>query len=425
MPRKVTIVEDIRLEKFVHGGQVIAPDEDGKKLLVWGGLPGELVNVRIIKKKSSYREGVVVEVKEASKDRIEPNEPNSYLSTSPWQIVSDSLESVSKQDILVETFYREGLDIDWSDFYSPQNVYGYRNKLEIGFWGDDRGLHLAHFVRGAHGKQIIEGNSLADERLNESARSFRDELDKMGIWAGKLKTLMLRSNTGGEVVGALFVKDEDIEFGEFTLPKSLKGLKVYFSNPLSPASVITKEMYSFGDIKLVDMVLGKNITYDVNSFFQVNLEVFEETLKDIKEVIDSGSFENVLDYYSGVGTIGIAVGANKLIESDDSNVEMAKLNTIGLNTEVVHSKSEQTNESIGEHDLVILDPPRAGLHENLVNFLVENKPKTIVYLSCNPSTQARDVKMMMNDYRVEFARGYNFFPKTPHIESLIVLSRLN
>ncbi len=445
--KKQTVINDIRLDKLVHGGQCLAEMTSGKKILVWGGLPGELVNARVVKKKSSYAEGIVTEVIEPSKYRILPEEPESYLSTSPWQIMAFSQESIVKQSILEEVFEREKIQkIRWSEFVSsasgreahdqihldssamsyPEGLsyYGYRNKQEFGFWGDDEGIHLAHFVRGTHGKQIVEGSRLASHVINNAATNFLVSINKFArtnnLRAGDLKTLVLRCSEAGETVGALFIK-EKINMSKFELTEGLKGLDIYYSNPKSPASVPTKKLYSFGDIKLTDEVLGINITYDVMSFFQVNIPVFELALKQIKKLIISAKS---VDMYSGVGTIGIALGSSVLVETEKNNVEMAKMNAEGTNAEIVEASAEAALSYIDEDKVLIVDPPRAGLHKKVIDQIAEVRPLQIVYLSCNPSTQSRDVKYLENDYKITYAQGFNFFPRTPHIESLIILERI-
>lgn len=416
--KKSLVIEKVELGKFVHGGQCIAETSEGKKIFVWGGLPGEIVDVRVIKKKSNYLEGIVEEVIRPSKHRIDAKELQSYLSTSPWQIVDFAFENESKQQILEETFEREKLDIEWDDFASGDKQYGYRNKLEIGFWGDDNGLHLAHYARGSHGKVIAENNALVADCINNAAREVCTEINKLDLWAGKLKTLILRCNKGSQVVGALFLKEE-IDLGNFNVPKSLKGLDIYFSNPKSPASVPTKLLKKFGDTNLSDEILGKQIEYSVLSFFQVNLEIFEQALSLIKAEIGASKST---DMYSGVGTIGVAVGSDILVESDEQNIKTAKINA--GKSEVVHAPSEKALNYVIPDHVLIVDPPRAGLHHDLVNKILEVLPPKIIYLSCNPATQSRDVKMLSEKYKVTLAKGYNFFPRTPHIESLIILEQI-
>ncbi len=418
MKRKDIVLQNIQLGKLVHGGQALAETEDGKKIFVWGGLPGELVHARVIKKKKSYLEAIVAEVITPSPDRIMPLEPLSYLSTSPWQILSIDAENRAKQAILAETFDREKIAVNWTDFYADEAEIGYRNKMEFGFWGDDDGVHLAHFVRGTHGKQSVTGSVLAHQIINDAAEAVRVELEKQDIWAGDLKSLIVRCSQEGKVVAALFVKKELTELSRIKLPAILQGLIIYYSNPQSPASVITKELYALGDITLKDRINENYIIYDVNSFFQVNLPVFKKTLAVIaKETQD----QKTVDLYSGVGTIGIALGSDVLVETDESNVAMARINVHGLPVEVVHAASEDALSYVTSDYTLIVDPPRAGLNQAVIDRINVVKPQKIVYLSCNPSTQARDVSLLSESYKIAYAQGFNFFPRTPHIESLVVL----
>ncbi len=131
--------------------------------------------------------------------------------------------------------------------------------------------------------------------------------------------------------------------------------------------------------------------------------------------------------YSGVGSIGLSVVGDKqnltMIETSEESTKQAKLN-IGdrNNCEVVTATAESVLEYLQGDEVVILDPPRAGLHKNVTSQLLDKKPPQIIYLSCNPSTQARDIKLLTDGgYKIKSAKGYNFFPRTPHIESLIIL----
>jgi 23S rRNA (uracil1939-C5)-methyltransferase len=334
------------------------------------------------------------------------------------------LENKAKQGILEETFDRAGLKgLSFKSFVFGEQQFGYRNKMEIGFWGDENGIHLAHYIRATHGKQIVVGSKLANNNINNASADFIKQINKLSqtvpLRAGDLKTVVFRCSRAGAVVSALFIK-KDIDFSSFELPNSLKGLVVYYSNPKSLASIPTKKLYSFGDIKISDTVMDNNITYDVMSFFQVNVSVFEkalEQMKNFKKELPS------IDMYSGVGTIGIVLGSSELVESEESNVIMAKLNAKGSLSKVVHLNSEEALDYVTKDKILILDPPRAGLHKKIIDRIAEVQPAQIMYLSCNPSTQARDVKLLEDYYKITHAQGFNFFPRTPHIESLVILER--
>lgn len=412
------MLEEIQITKLVHGGQGLGQLSDGRKIFVWNALPGEVVGVRVGRKKRDYAEGFAEEVLTASKDRIVPMD-EAYLSTSPWQIMKFEAENRYKKEIIVETFQREGLVLPEFEFITEGEPLHYRNKMEYSFWGDDDGLHLALFQRASHGKRIVTGSSIARPEIDETANKIIAILNKNGVRASSLKTIVLRSDSQGNVVVSLFVKD-----GTFQEISELKdictGITVVYSNPKSPASVVTETLYSYGSLVLRDKVLDTNISYGVHSFFQVNLSVFETALTAIHSAV--AGRKHIVDMYAGVGTIGLAVGAETLVEPDGNNTEMAKLNA-GKKAKVIQASTEQALEYITSDATMIFDPPRAGLHQRVIEKLREAQPTRVAYLSCNPATQARDMARLADCYEIEHFYGYNFFPRTPHIETLVILKK--
>lgn len=411
------MIETVKIEKLVHGGQGIGTLADGRRVFVWNVLPGETVQVRITKQKRGLVEGIAETVVEASADREKPRD-EAYLSTSPWQMMTYAAENLHKQAILAETMQREHVVYDdFIPMISGKQVWGYRNKMEYSFWADDSGLHLALFNRGSHQKIIIEGSSIAMPVVDRVARAILAVLNQHKIRGSQLKTVVVRASQTGRAAVALFVKDESFpELPE--LASIADGVAVYYSTPKSPASVLTRELYSYGSVTLTDHVLGTDITYNVNSFFQVNLEIFELALQAIKESLGQ---DDSIDIYAGVGTIGIPVGATSLIEIDSHNISMATQNVGNRNITVVQAPAEQATEHISTSQALIVDPPRAGLHSKMIEAVIAKRPPKLIYLSCNPITQARDLALLQAHYRIISITGYNFFPRTPHIESLAIL----
>jgi 23S rRNA (uracil1939-C5)-methyltransferase len=300
---------------------------------------------------------------------------------------------------------------------NPPGVFHYRNKMEYSFWGDDDGLHLALHMRGSHGKQIVQGSELALPALDAGAIAVLAELQKLNPRAGDLKTIIVRVSQTGDVVAALYTKLDS--FTKMSLPEGVKGLRVYHSNPKSPASVPTKLLYELGDASLQDSILDKQFTYDVESFFQVNLPIYEKVLSRIGEHAQDAP----VDMYAGVGSIGLSVGSKTLVELDPATAAMARENAKDGGEEVIEASTEKALEYITGDEPIIFDPPRAGLHAKVVERCLGVLPPQIMYLSCNPATQARDLALLQEKYTIEFFEVYNFFPRTPHIETLAVLSR--
>jgi len=322
--------ETVVIDKLVHGGQGLGTLPDGRKIFVWNALPGETVNVRIIKTKKSYAEGIAEEIITASADRIGPSETN-YLATSPWQMMTYDAENTYKKQIVDELFVHDGVMLpSYGAVMHDDRQWNYRSKMEYSFWGDDDGLHLALHQRGSHGKQIVQGSKLALLAVDKAANAICAQLnalnDGKGARASDLKTIIVRCDQAGNAVAALFTKLD--KFKELTLPPELKGLRVYHSNPKSPASVPTRLLYELGDCLLHDELLGRQFVYDVDSFFQVNLPVFEMALQVIKDHVDEPA---IIDMYAGVGSIGLSVAgeAVDLVELDPASVRMAAQNAEG------------------------------------------------------------------------------------------------
>lgn len=430
----------IQLEKIVGGGQALGTLDDGRKAFVWGGLPGETVTIRITKKKSHFVEGVVTEVLAASTERITPRNPESYLSTSPWQIMPLASEQHYKAALIEEAFELHDIVLpEPIDVFCDDVPYGYRNKVELSWYSDSapdgtETLDLAFFRRGSKGKIIVDGTSLARPEINQLARQVRDLLRTKQVTARQLKTLLIRCDQAGNCVWQLYTKDclGDVMIPDEATALSAQGGEIIYSDPRSPASRITERLACFGDPVLQDTILGVPFRYATEGFFQVNLPVYEQALRDMQrfvQVQDSTS-QPTLDLYAGVGTIGLTIGSDNVtlveINADAVREMQRNIRQLGRTSQAkaILAPSEQALEHITGDALIILDPPRAGLHADVITKLLATQPQRILYLSCNPVTQARDVALLATHYGIAYHRGYNFFPRTPHSEHLVVLDRL-
>ena len=495
-------LETIRLDKIVGGGQALGTLADGRKCFVWGGLSGETVTVRITKKKSHLVEAVVEEVISPSPDRIQPRDPDSYLSTSPWQIMPLEVEQTYKAQLIDDAFALHNVALSETiDIYCDNVAYGYRNKVEFSWYSEsvvsravsqkksglvsgpelfsdnnqeidadsdreessDDTLDLAFFRRGSKGKIVVDGTSLAHPAINNLARAIRDLLRHKRVAARQLKTLLVRCDQSGSCVWQLYIKDrlpEIITADEATeLPA--QGGEIIYSDPRSPASRITERLAHFGNTALTDTILGVPFRYACEGFFQVNIPVYEQALRDMREWVlrdrtgqHSGqqlghhqkiirdprevaqifsevplaANQPILDFYAGVGTIGLTIGGGNvtLVEINADAVREMQRNITELDrtdARAVLAPSEQALDYITGKELVIVDPPRVGLHSDVIATLLQQLPPRILYLSCNPVTQARDVALLQQNYHIVHHRGYNFFPRTPHIEHLIILDK--
>lgn len=390
----------LKTEKIIPGGEALTTRDDGKKIFLWNALPGEEIEEYITtKKKSSFEEGITTKIKTSSLHRVEPTD-QCYLSTSPWQIMDYDCELELKQALIVEIFREHNIDIDTPEIFTDGRDYFYRNKMEYAlYWDNETGkISLAFHARGSHKKIPIENSSIERPEIFAAANRIVEDLNARHEEARKYQSILLRCNQKGEVSGGLF------ENGK-------------------PHPVFKN---------LTDTILGHEYSYSPNGFFQINLPIYEMALKEIKKHIKT---EKVLDLYAGVGTIGLSVARDKsltLVECDKSAfAELARNCAEGASDapreklpQAVLAKSEEVTDYIAPDQTVILDPPRAGCDGKLIEKLLEVTPETIVYLSCNPATQARDVKKLLSAYKIIEIKTFNFFPRTPHIENLVVLSRM-
>ena len=410
----------VHVDKIIPGGQALGTLEDGRKIFFWNALPGEDVfEYEIIKKKSRYYEAISTKIENPSKFRVESKD-TCFLSTSPWQIIDWDYENQLKVDLVVEIFREHHIDIKKPEIFTDNNPYYYRNKMEYAlYWNNETELiELAFHLRGSHRKIPINNSSIERPEIFTAAQQIVDNLNNHHEEARKYQSILLRCNQNGEVSGGLYENHK-------------------------PHPVFKN---------LIDNILGQTYSYSPNGFFQINLPVYELALKEIKKHI---STNNVLDLYAGVGTIGLSVARDRqltLVEVDKSayaeldknckntiiedrtrltrsGMSEASPVTTGRSERVrndsilaVNAKSEEVLDYLEPDQTVILDPPRAGCDAKLINKLLETTPQKIIYLSCNPATQARDVKILSDKYQIKEIKTFNFFPRTPHIENLVILS---
>jgi len=420
-------IHEVTLQKVIYGGQTLAELSDGKKVFVWGGLPGETASVRVHKSKRNWAEAIIESVITKSDERIAPADPDSFLSTSPWQIYNYDYENKLKQELIIEQFTQHHLGLILDNFTAPEEPLHYRNKIEFSFWwsNESEQLDLAFYKRGTHIRQPVEGTSLGKECLNQAAVRVRDYLRLHNVQARDLKSLILRCSQDDVVVAQLYVKESNFPLKPLAEELDIAGISIQFSNPKSPASIITKTLHANGAQNLSDIILDARYSYSVDGFFQVSIPMYESALEAIRAHIDPSV--PLVDMYSGVGSIGLSLAAPNqqltLIELDERSIKEAKANAsqIKPDTKVIHARSESAVEYITSQATVVLDPPRAGLHQRVIDQLLDAKPKTVVYLSCNPATQARDIALLQSIYKPLYAHGFNFFPRTPHIENLVIL----
>lgn len=417
----------ITFEKIGHNGVSIGKFEN-KIVFAYGILPGEEALVKVIKNKKNFIEAEVLEILNKSPYRVEAKE-NHYLSCSPWQTFSYDWQVKIKKDLLKEIYLKfANIEIELKNFNRAKEIFGYRTKIEYSFLEENEKNWFAFYKRGSFKEKIKLENGclLMDEQANYLALEILKEINKKRL--KNLKSLIIRkAKRTSDIHISVLTKDKDQSF--VYKNDKLSGFVFAFSNPKSPASRFDKVLNSWGREYLKEKILNLEILYPYNSFFQNNIELFEKALRVMIE--NSEDFKKVVDLYSGVGVIGLSLKEKAkeilAVDIDKSSISYAKLNAEinGIkNFKALVLPSEKiSSELLEKVDLLILDPPRAGLHKKLIDLILKNKPENIFYLSCNPITQARDFNFLKNEYKIKGVYGFDFYPNTPHLECLLILKR--
>lgn len=413
----------MKVEKLVFGGQGLGR-VDNKVVFLWNALPGEEVVFNYTNNKKNFAEGLATEILVASPDRIEPKEKH-FLSCSQWQILAWEKELLYKKQLSEETYQKIGnLSIPNLEIVSDDNQYNYRNKIEYNFIEENGNISLAIFLPESHERVVVDRCELARKELNVVAEDILDWIVEKNIEIRDLRKMILRVNQKGEVLAGLFI-NQKINLKDYPeLKNNLVGFSLFQKN--FKGDVL---LHAEGQDYLEEEILGKKLRYGLFSFFQINVPIFQKALEDISSFISQD--DEVIDYYCGVGSIGLSLSAKmqtlSLVESNKEaseyakqNIDLNKLNTKN-NLEVYCQPAEKIIDLINSQKVIILDPPRAGLEKTIIERIIWEKPKKIIYLSCNVSTQARDIGLLKDLYEIKFAKLYNFFPRTPHVEGLIIL----
>ena len=425
-------MKEITLEfkKIVGEGKALGRHE-GKVVFAYGILPGETARVLVTLEKRNFMEAELLEVLAPSAKRIPPKEDH-YISCSPWQIMDYAFQAETKKGLVEDLLYqtlKETIRLD--KFYEAKQLFGYRTKIEYSFMTENGKLAFAFHKRGNYRDMyaLPQGCALMSDKTNAAALEILGILNQAGLTAADLKTLILReAKNTGERMAVLFLKRKDLVLPEFKV-EGLNGFMAAYSNPLSPMSTVDEILSAWGNDFITEKVGDTVLSYGYDCFFQNNMELFEEALREIR----GAAFKcgKLIDLYSGVGAIGLALRdlADKVyaVESVPNSARYAQLNAAqnkAGNFEVLCSMTEHADSALLQGaDILVLDPPRAGLHQKVVKNIMELLPGKIIYLSCNPITQGRDAAFFLEKYDLVRSAAFDFYPNTPHVETLLVFEK--
>lgn len=430
-------------------------------------MPGDIVDVRLSKNKKDWAEGKAVHIHSYSDKRITPFcQHFGTCGGCKWQMMPYSLQLEYKQQQVADHLQRIGkLELPaMSPILGSAHTEHYRNKLEFTFSNkayltneEVRALNGEIPVRPALGfhvpklfDKVLDINTcyLMQEPVNLIRNTIREyaiqhELSfyDIRLQEGWLRNLVVRLCTTGEIMVNLVVHHEDKENRVALLDHLLKTVPaittlLYTINPKKNDSIfdLDPKVYfgkGYAEEKLEDFVFK----IGPKSFFQTNTYQGEVLYKVTRDFAGLTGSEIVYDLYCGTGSIGIfvsrqagkVVGIELIKEAIDDARENAARNQVGnaefFAGDVVDICDDAFFAHHGQPDVIITDPPRAGMHEKLVNKLLEIAAPKIVYVSCNPATQARDLALLDALYTVEKVQPVDMFPHTHHIENVVLLKK--
>lgn len=461
--KKNIFVENAEIVDISSEGKSVAK-VDGMVIFVDGGVPGDVADVMITRKKNNYAEGHIVTLKKESENRITPTcEHFGVCGGCKWQHLNYETQLFFKQKTVADALTRIGkLDVSTLKpiFPNAENYY-YRNKLEFSFsdkkWLTTEEIKTGENIdnRNALGFHIpkmfdkildIKNCYLQAEPSNTIRNEIRDFANKHNLTffgvrdkTGLLRTLMLRTSSNGE----LMVLIQFFENQPENIDLLLTHLKNTFPQITSLQYVINQKgndtlqdldiITFYGRDHIFEEMEGLKFKISAKSFYQTNSEQAYELYKITRNLCQLKGDEIVYDLYTGTGTIAnfIAKKAKKVVGVEyvpdavidaKNNSEFNNItNTVFFAGDMKDVLNEEFIKTHGKPDVIITDPPRAGMHEDVIAVLLKVGAPKIVYVSCNPATQARDLEMLMGSYTIAEIQPVDMFPQTAHVENVVLL----
>ena len=450
--------------------EVPSAKENGMVVFVPNCVPGDIVDIQVTKKKHSFMEGRVLRVIQPSPVRCEARCKHfGVCGGCKWQILPYEAQLQYKQQQIIDNLTRIGkIELpEISPILGSKHIYEYRNKLEF-TCADRKWLPMETFkeltsdrmneltyglgfhIPNCFDKVLdIEECHLMPPINNRIRNSVREYARTHGLTfynehthEGLLRTLILRNNHKGELMLIVSfgeeIKNEKLKIKDFLeflhqeFPQIISLLYVENTKYNDTIGDLEVKTY-FGQDHIIETMEDLQFKVGPKSFYQTNTEQAYELYKVAREFAGLSGNELVYDLYTGTGTIAnfVAHQARQVIgieyvpeAIEDAKVN-SKINNIDNTLFFAGDMKDILNDNFVAHygrpDVIITDPPRAGMHEDVVNVILNAEPKRIVYVSCNPATQARDLALLDAKYRVTKVHPVDMFPHTQHVENVVQL----
>lgn len=459
-----TIFEHIEVVDAGARGKTVAKAPDGRIIFLTNTVPGDIVDIKTGKKRKAYFEGTAVKFHKYSEKRTEPVcEHFEHCGGCKWQNMKYEHQLAYKENEVKNNLIRIGhLELpEITPILGCKNIFFYRNKMEFSFsnsrWLTQEEINSTEEIdnRNACGFHI---SGMWDKILDikkchlqeDPSNAIRNFIKDFGIkndlefynpreQSGLLRTIMLRISSIGEIMVVIQFFKENIKKREALLNAlanefpQITSLQ-YVINGKGNDTLYDQNILLFkGRDHIFEEMEGLKFKIGPKSFYQTNSKQAYELYKITRNFAGLTGNEVVYDFYTGTGTIAqfVAKNAKKVIgvESVPEAIEDAKLNAQFNNIKNVEfyagDMKDVFNDNFikkhGQPDVIITDPPRDGMHKNVVAKILEIAPKKIVYVSCNSATQARDLALMKDHYKIIKTQAVDMFPQTHHVENVVLL----
>lgn len=439
----VTDAINVNIERMAYSADAVGHLPSGKTVFVEGAAPGDVVSVEIVEEKSSFARARLVEVVEASPDRVPPASLSDAMTGSaPWQHIAYSAQLRAKRDNVVSQLVRtahipaEEAELIVAQTLPSKREWGYRNKIEMGAKTcPDGKIDLGFYREGSHDLVTVDETLLAHKSIQKAPKALR----------GAIRYAQGSQDQGIYRVGVRHsLVTGDLEIALWTAPGPF--LRSRFAQILGNSLKATSVVRVMADpgkarkIKGVETLDGRGYWRDrigdaqfstqAPSFFQVNTAQAAKLVDKVMEGLGGVDGKFVADLYAGGGTFSIPLamaGADVVaVESAGSSVRDLRFNADanGVYVDVVGGDAARELRELGQLDALVVDPPRAGLADSVPGDIAAAAPEAVAYVSCNPSTWARDVaRFMEQGYDMQFATPVDLFPQTYHVEVVSIFKR--
>ncbi|MEP3374379.1 MAG: 23S rRNA (uracil(1939)-C(5))-methyltransferase RlmD [Maribacter dokdonensis] len=464
--KKRLVFENVTVTDAAAKGKTIGKAPDGRVIFLNNTVPGDVVDVQTTKKRKAYFEGTAINFHSLSDKRVDPVcQHFNVCGGCKWQDMGYEHQLFYKQKEVENNLKRIGhLDLpELTPILGSDQQYFYRNKMEFSF-SDSRWLTLDEIQSD---QQIDNKNALGfhipgmwDKILDikkchlqkDPSNAIRLETKRFAIengltffnprnQYGMLRTLMLRTSSIGEIMVLVQFFENDKEKRELLLNHLSKTFPeitslLYVINPKQNDTIYDQEIICFsGRDHIFEEMEGLKFKINAKSFYQTNSEQAYELYKITRNFADLKGDELVYDLYTGTGTIAqfVSKKAKKVIGIESvpeaildakANAERNKIENVDFFVgDMKNVFNEQFIAQNGVPDVIITDPPRDGMHKDVVQQILNIAPKKVVYVSCNSATQARDLELMKEMYTITKVQPVDMFPQTHHVENVVLLEK--